>query len=85
MNISSVVLHTHPQHQSLLMSRLGEVPGLEVHGSNPDGRLALTLESASTDAAMTTFAQLNGFEGVLSVALIYQYSDDDIDSQEAEK
>jgi nitrate reductase NapD len=84
MNISSVVLHTHPERQSALLASLGQIPGLEVQGVNPDGRLALTLETDSTDAAVETYGSLQNIEGVLSLSLIYQYSDD-IDSEEAEK
>jgi len=84
MNISSVVLHTHPERQPALLTQLGQVPGLEVQGANPDGRLALTLEAASTDSAVETYGTLQNIEGVLSLSLIYQYSDD-IDSEEAEK
>ncbi|MDD5297393.1 MAG: chaperone NapD [Rhodocyclaceae bacterium] len=84
MNISSVVLHTHPERQHALLKQLGEVPGLEVQGVNPDGRLALTLECANTDSAVETYGKLQDIEGVFSLSLIYQYSDD-IDSEEAEK
>ncbi len=85
MNISSVVLHTHPERQAALLQRIGELPGLELQGANPDGRLALTLECDSTDVAVRTYSDLQGMEGVFSLSLIYQYSDDDIDSEEAGK
>lgn len=84
MNISSVVVHSHPEHLSAVVQRLNEVSGVEVQGINPDGRLAVTLESPSTGGAADTYAGLHQLEGVLSVSLIYQYSDDDIDPEEAE-
>lgn len=84
MNISSLVLHAHPERQAALMAAIGKFPGVEVQGANSDGRLAVTMETDSADEAVATYGKLQEIEGVLSLALIYQYSDD-FDSEEAEK
>ena len=44
MNISSVILRARPERHPQLLAQLAEVPGLEVHGASPDGKLILTLE-----------------------------------------
>ena len=87
MNISSVVLHALPEYHPGLLCQLGELPGLEVHGASPEGKLVVTLEGATIDEVSRTYQKLHDFEGVLSVSLVYQYSDDalDTDSEEAEK
>ncbi len=84
MNISSVVLHAQPQHHPALLGQLTALPGVEVHASSPEGKLVLTLEGADVEQVTKTYGQLHEFEGVLSVSLVYQYSEDDTDSDPEE-
>lgn len=87
MNISSVVLRAHPRHQPQLALDLGQLPGVEVHATSPDGRLVLTIEDSDTKSASETYIRLHDLAGVLSVSLVYQYSDDDLNEiqEESEK
>lgn len=87
MNISSVVLHALPDFHPGLLKSLEAVPGLEIHGTSPEGKVVLTLEGQDINQVSETYQKLHDFEGVLSVSLVYQYSDDepDTDSEEAEK
>lgn len=75
MNISSVVLRARPAELSDVKRALGQLPGVEVHASTQDGRLVITLEDAGTTSAAETFVKLHEIRGVMSVAMIYQYSD----------
>lgn len=77
MNISSVVLRALPKHQPQLLAELGALPGVEVHVANPDGRMVLTIEDANTQSASETYIRLHDLSGVMSVSLVYQYSDDE--------
>lgn len=76
MNISGIVLRTRPEHAGEVRATLAALPGVEVHAATSDGRLVLTLEDAGTASAADTFVRLHDIRGVMSVAMIYQYSDE---------
>ena len=82
MNISGIVLRTRPERAGEVRATLASLPGVEVHVVTGDGRLVLTLEDAGTASAADTFVKLHDIRGVMSVAMIYQYSDES-GSQEA--
>lgn len=75
MNISSVVLRSRPETLSSVRDSLAALPGVEVHAATEDGRLVITLQDAATASAADTFVKLHDIAGVMSVAMIYQYSD----------
>lgn len=75
MNISSVVLRSRPEALSAVRDSLAALPGVEVHAATCDGRLVITLQDAATASAADTFVKLHDIAGVMSVAMIYQYSD----------
>jgi len=82
MNISGIVLRTRPESAAEIRNSVAALPGVEVHAATADGRLVLTLEDAGTASAADTFVKLHDIRGVMSVAMIYQYSDESA-SQEA--
>ena len=75
MNISSVVLRARHGALDEVRRSLAALPGVEVHAATEDGRLVITLEDAGTDTAADTFVKLHDIPGVMSVAMIYQYSE----------
>jgi nitrate reductase NapD len=83
MNISSAVLRARHGALDEVRRSLAALPGVEVHAVTDDGRLVLTLEDAGTGGAADTFVKLHDIRGVMSVAMIYQYSEsNDTGSQE---
>ena len=76
MNISSVVLRAHPASLGDVKRSLEAMPGVELHAATADGRLVITLEDAGTASAADTFVKLHDIGGVMSVAMIYQYSEE---------
>ena len=76
MNISGIVLRARPENAAEIRDSLAALPGVEVHAATGDGRLVLTLEDAGTASAADTFVKLHDIRGVMSVAMIYQYSDE---------
>ena len=75
MNISSVVLRARRGALDEVRRSLAALPGVEVHAATDDGRLVITLEDAGADSAADTFVKLHDIQGVMSVAMIYQYSE----------
>lgn len=82
MNISSVVIRTRPEQLETVRGRVAALPGVEVHAATPEGRLVVTLEDTSVATAADTFIRLHNVDGVLGASLVYQYSDDEIGTQE---
>lgn len=81
MNISSVVIRTWPESLVAVRERIAGMPGVEIHAAEPDGRIVATIEDCGDQRAADTYLQLNELPGVLSAAMIYQYSDDEEEPQ----
>ena len=48
------------------------------------GKVVVTLEDDDTNSAADRYVALHGVPGVASVAMVYQYSDDELDTEEVE-
>lgn len=81
MNISSVIIRTRPETVATVRDQLIRIPGVEVHAAEPDGRIVATIEDSGRQFAADTYIQLHHVPGVLSAAMVYQYSDDDEEAQ----
>lgn len=77
MNLSSIIIYARPHEQESLRTRLASLPGVEVHAAAPDGRLVATIECDDDAANARTYQAIERSEGVLSVALVYQYGEPD--------
>jgi nitrate reductase NapD len=79
MNISSAILYVAPARLEEACARLGVMPGVEIHACSDEGKVVVTLEEDDTQAAAERYVALHGLPGVASVAMVYQYSDDESD------
>ena len=77
MNISSIVVQTHPQNAAVLQGELTGLSGVEVHAANEDGRIVITVEDTPDNAPVDTLMNVQNMQGVLSASLIYNYCDDE--------
>lgn len=75
MNISSVLVHAHPENLAVVTTRLTELEGVEVHGASPEGKLVVTIESADDDSTLSIYTRIGQLEGVLALAMIYNQSE----------
>jgi nitrate reductase NapD len=73
MNIAGVVVRAHPDHLAVVRRALGEMPGVEVHAANADGRLVVTVEGDNEGALADTFREFNELQGVLSASMVYHH------------
>lgn len=71
MNISGVVVRSRPENIQQVSKALSALPGVEVHGANSDGRMAVTVESISDRDLADAVLRLNNMEGVISASMIY--------------
>jgi len=84
MNISSAIVHILPAHLDEASVVLSGMPGVEIHACSPEGKVVVTLEDEDTNSAADSYVALHGITGVLSVAMVYQYSDDEIVTEEVQ-
>lgn len=75
MNISSAIVHAHAANATAVQARLTTLPGVEVHGISPEGKIIVTLESNDDDSSIDTYTRIGQLEGVLAVAMIYNQSE----------
>lgn len=74
MTISSVILRTTPDRLPAVKAALAQFAGVEVHVETADGKLIVTVEDAPELSAADCYAKLSLLEGVLSAAMVYEYS-----------
>ena len=84
MNISSAILHIAPTRLEEACAALLQMPGVEIHARSAEGKVVVTLEDDDTNSAADSYVALHGMPGVASVAMVYQYSDDESDTEEVE-
>ena len=77
MNISSAILHVVPARLAEAREALLKLPGLEIHAESPEGKMVVVLEDDDLESAANKYVALHGMPGVASVAMVYQYSDDE--------
>jgi nitrate reductase NapD len=83
LNISSAIVYALPRRADTVRASLRALPGVEIHHEGDDGRFIVTIEDGHGAAVADTVMQLHRLEGVLSAAMVYQYSDDEPRREEA--
>jgi len=76
MNISGVLVRAYPENIESVGSILDGFDGVEVHGSNPDGRMVVTVEQAGAGELSELLARMHDIPGVLSASMIYHQFED---------
>lgn len=83
MNIVSVLIRALPQRQREVEERLTQLPGVELHVSTGDGRFIVTVEGERRRDVGDVVIKLHGLEGVLTAAMVYEYTENNPSSVEA--
>ena len=76
MNISGVVVRTYPENIESVTEKLTDFEGVEVHGSNSDGRMVVTIEQETVGEISDLLALMHDVPGVLSASMIYHQFED---------
>ena len=72
MSYSGIVVRAQPASLTGLVKALADLPGIEVHQSDPaTSRLILTLEAASVDDEIEGLRRVQRVPGVVSADLVY--------------
>lgn len=75
MDIASAVVHAAPGRAGEVRAQLERLSGVEIHAETPDGRFVVTAEDTAAATAADAVVQFHRLDGVLSAAMVYQYSD----------
>jgi nitrate reductase NapD len=84
MNISSAIVHIVPARLDEACAALAGMPGVEIHARSPEGKVVVTVEHDDTESATKCYVALHGAPGVAAVAMVYQYCDEESDTQEVQ-
>ena len=84
MNISGVVVRTFPNSIDAVWHTLEQLEGVEVHGSNADGRLVVTIERQGERGIADLLVHMQDVPGVLSASMVY-HQFEDLGQQETEQ
>jgi nitrate reductase NapD len=76
MNISGIIIQTHPENAVALQARLAALAGVQVHAAKEDGRIVITVEDTPEAAPADMLMQVQTLPGVLSASMIYNYCDE---------
>lgn len=80
-NISSVIIGALPANAEQVAAQLRLLAGVEVHAVADDGRMIVSIESASEDATVNTFEAIRQLPGVLSASLVFHQYESDPDEE----
>ncbi len=76
MNISGVLVRTLPDGILPVSACLNDMPGVEVHGNNIDGRIVVTVEQEQANEVADVLTQMIELPGVLAASMIYHQFED---------
>jgi nitrate reductase NapD len=75
MDIASAIVNAVPGRREAVRAALLATSGVEIHAETPEGRFVVTVEDTAQASAADTIIELHRLDGVLSAAMVYQYSD----------
>ena len=78
MNLSGIAVSVQPRFYDDTVSRISELPGVEVYYQDPDGaRLVVVQEACNVDAEVEGLKRIKSVHGVVVAELVYHYFADD--------
>ena len=85
MNIAGVLIHAAPGRRNVVEQGLRAVSGVEIHAVTEEGRFVVTLDDNDAKRIADTMSQLHTLDGVLTAAMVYQYSENEVEADETEQ
>lgn len=85
MSISGLVVRALPDRIEDVRKQLIKLDGVEVHATDDDGRMVITVDVENDYQAADTLMEMQKQEGVLSASLIYNRFEHSLEQSPAEK
>jgi periplasmic nitrate reductase NapD len=70
-HVSSLVVHCRRESAAKVVAALRAMDGIEVHGGVPEGKLVVTLETATEGEIVERLNQVQLLKGVLAATLVF--------------
>jgi len=70
-SIASVLVQTRPAHLDAVAARLARLPGCEIHGRDPRGKLVVVIDAPDSGVVGATLNSIAATRHVLSAALVF--------------
>ncbi|MCG6877451.1 MAG: chaperone NapD [Betaproteobacteria bacterium] len=84
MKVASLVVRARPERLTALGEALRQMPGVEVHAVQPEGRIVVTVEDVDGVYPAESIVSIHNLGGVIGVSLVYEYSDEETGSETEE-
>lgn len=78
MNISSAIVLVQDQSKLSIIEKIGNLNGCDIHLSESN-KLIVTIEAENTDGESKIMKEVQQISGVLSVNMVYSYSENELD------
>ena len=75
MGICSMILHTRPENVRRVCDQIEALDGAELHAASEQGKLVVSVDLVDPHRYSETIMKLHNLSGVLSAALIYEFSE----------
>jgi nitrate reductase NapD len=82
MSICSLVVQARPENLSSVSGDLSTMQGVEVHASSEAGKLVVTIDHPQREVCSQTMMDMQNIPGVLSSSLIYEYFEENPNSDQ---
>lgn len=82
MSICSVIVRTLPINLPAVELALRDIDLCEIHFKDDEGRIVVTVEASDTEEEMAKLQVIRQIRHVLSVDLVYAYSDPEADEED---
>lgn len=76
LHISSLIIHVIPLHIEHIKQQINTIDGVEVIGSNPNGKIVVVIECEKEHQITSTLEQITKFEYVLAGTLVFHQIED---------
>ena len=70
-HVSSLVVHGAAKHLASISAEIAVLPGAEVHASDGNGKLVVTLETGNEAEISERVAAIRSLDGVYAASLVY--------------
>lgn len=75
-HVAGIVVHARPQRLQSVRDAIAALASVEVHGASAEGKLVVTIESATPAEVLSRIDAIHQIEGVLSAVIVYHHSED---------
>lgn len=75
MIISSIIVQARPEVVTAVSTQAAAMSGVEVHATDPAGKIVIVLENRTDGELSDCIAEINAIEGVLSANLVFHHTD----------